>query len=86
MFRHKKRNYHETIHDGAIGIYGSAVCMESRFVGHRFLKQAKIAWVIDLIDAMPSRANFPNAVCLLKKTLRLSEQRTKERSCVCKQN
>jgi len=42
--------------------------------------------VIDLIDAMPSRANFLNAVCLLKKTLRLSEQRTKERSCVCKQN
>jgi len=32
MFLKKKRNYHETIHDGAIG-------MTSRVVG--FLKQAK---------------------------------------------
>jgi len=45
MFLQKKRNYHETIFDDAIGITGtiedSAIGMKSRFVGHRFLKQAK---------------------------------------------
>jgi len=36
----KKKNYHETIHDGAIGIKetieNSAVSMKSRFVGQCF--------------------------------------------------
>jgi len=45
MFFKKKVNYLETIHDGAIGINETmndvAVDMKKRFVGHRFLKQAK---------------------------------------------
>jgi len=43
MFPKKKRNYHETIYNGAIGIketfWDSAIDMKSRLVG--FLKQAK---------------------------------------------
>jgi len=45
MFLYIKTNYHETIHDGAIGIkgtiYDSAIGMKSRLVGHCFLTQAK---------------------------------------------
>ena len=45
MFLKIKRNYQESIHNGAVGIketiYDSAVRIESRFEGHRFLKQAK---------------------------------------------
>jgi len=40
MFLEKKLNYHETIHDGAIGmketIQDSALGIKSRFVRHRF--------------------------------------------------
>jgi len=43
MFLKKKRNHHETIYDGAVGIkgafYDSPIDMKRRFVG--FLKQAK---------------------------------------------
>ena len=49
MFLKKQWNYHETIHDGAIGIKEtsqySAIGMKSRFVSHRFLKLAK-KWLI----------------------------------------
>jgi len=41
----EKINYHETIHYGARGtketISDRAIGMKSRFVGHRFIKQAK---------------------------------------------
>ena len=44
MFLNKKRNYHETIYNGAIGIktnfWDSTIDMKSRLVG--FLKQAQI--------------------------------------------
>jgi len=43
MFLKKKRKYHETIYDGAVGIketfYDSSIDMKSRLVG--FLNQAK---------------------------------------------
>jgi len=43
MFLKKKRNYHETIYNGAIGVkqtfWDSAIDMKSRLVG--FLKQGK---------------------------------------------
>jgi len=42
MFLKKKRNYHETIYDGAIGIknfYDSSIDMKSRLVG--FLKTSQ---------------------------------------------
>jgi len=45
MFLNIKTNFHETIHDGAIGmkgtIWNSTIGMKSRFVGHRFLTQGK---------------------------------------------
>jgi len=41
----EKRNYHETTHDGAIGIKeitcDRAIDMKRWFVGHHFFKQAK---------------------------------------------
>jgi len=40
--------------------------MKSLFVGHRFLKQAKIEGVIDLFEAMLSLANFLTAVAFSK--------------------
>ena len=40
MFLKKKRNFHETVHDGTVGIR-ETTGMKSRFVGHRFLKQGK---------------------------------------------
>ena len=71
-------NYHETIHDGAIGIkvtiQDSAVGMKNRFVGHLFLKQAK---------NRVSDWSF-TAVAFSKRVWGFSEQREKERSCICK--
>jgi len=54
MFLKKKRNYHETIHNGAIGVketfWDSAMDTKSRLVG--FLKQAK-----NLVDDLSFRCN-----------------------------
>jgi len=45
VFFKKKRNYQESIHNGAIGtietIYDSAVRIKSRFVAHLFLKTSQ---------------------------------------------
>ena len=49
-----KRNNYKTIHDGAVG-------MKSRFVGHRFLKQAR-----NRVSDWSFRSKFPRR-CLLKK-------------------
>jgi len=62
----EKRNYYETIHDGAIGIketiLNSAIGMESLFVGHCFLKQAKNRVSDWFFDATLSRADFLTVV------------------------
>jgi len=54
MFLEKRRNYHETIYDGAIGIKetfeDSSIDMKSRIVG--FSKQAK-----NLVSDWPLRRN-----------------------------
>jgi len=52
----------------------------------RLQNESRIAWVIDLFEAKPSRANFLTAVAFSKRVWDQSEQRKKERSCVCKQN
>ena len=59
MFLQKKRNYHETIHDGAMG-------MISRLVGF-LINKPRIACVINLVEAKPSRANFLTAVAFSKR-------------------
>ena len=68
MFLKKKRNYHETIYDGAMDIketfQDSSIDMKSRLVG--FLKQAKNRLSDNLFDATPLRANFLTAVAFSK--------------------
>jgi len=51
-----------------------------------FLKTSQEAAVTDLFEATPSRANFLAAAAFWKRRVceTKSEQRTKERSCVCK--
>ena len=79
----EKRNYHETIHDGAIGIkdtiQDSAKGMKSWLVGHCL--QAKNR-VIDLFDATPD--NFLMAVVFSKGVLRLIRAKN-ERTQLCLQ-
>jgi len=58
--------------------------MKSRLVG--FLKQAKNHVGDYFFNATPSRSNFLTAVAPSKRVWDQSEQRRKERSCVCKQN
>jgi len=45
MLLKKKRNYHETIHDAAIGLkeamWESPLGIKSRFVGHCFFKSSQ---------------------------------------------
>ena len=70
MFLKKKCNYHETIHDGAIGIketiWYSAIGMKSLCKAIVSWNNPSIAGVIDFFDAMPSRANFLRAVAFSK--------------------
>ena len=72
MFLKKKRNYHETIYNSAIGVketfWDSAIDMKSRLVG--FLKQAK-----NRVSDWSFRRNtiackFPPRYRLLKKSVR----------------
>jgi len=72
MFSKKKRNYHETIYNGAIGIketfWDSAIDMKRGLVG--FLKQGK-----NRVSDWSSRRNaiaceFPHRCRLLKKSVR----------------
>jgi len=61
-----KRIYHATIDDGALrikeAICDSAVGMKSRFLRLLSWNKRRIAQVIDLFEATPSRANFIAAV------------------------
>jgi len=52
--------------------------VKSLFVGHRFLKQAKLAGVPDHFEAIPSRANFLTAVAFSKgvRLIRAENKRT----------
>jgi len=72
MFLNKKRNYHETIYNGAIGIktnfWDSTIDMKSRLVG--FLKQAQIRMGDWSFRRNANACSFPRRCRLLKRSVR----------------